>query len=76
MLELLNSVARFTTAGEVEGYTVVTDLYRHIRGVGGQFDAVLPGRALLVESWTGGYRIVSFHSLAVFNVSLSNKKTS
>ena len=35
----------------------VTDIYRHIRGVGGQFNAVLPGRALLVESWSGSYHI-------------------
>ena len=45
-LEFLNSVASFTPA---EGYTVVTDLYWHIRGVGRQFDAIFPGRALLVE---------------------------
>ena len=48
-------------------------LLQHIRGVSGQFDAVLPGRALLVKIWAGGYYIVSFHSWAVFKVSLSSK---
>ena len=49
-LESLISDTSFTPAGEVEGYTVVIGLYPHIRGVSGKFDAILPGRALLVES--------------------------